>query len=199
MYTKKSRTNLRVHESDKGHDESNYTNGGIHHDSRAFNAEINADGDPLTYREATEGPEKAQWKKAMQGEYEAIKRNQIYEAAEAPPDVKPISSKWAYKKKSNPDGSTKYGVRPVIRGIEQTDYGETYGSVSKLTTFRYMIIEAARHGLEVDRLDVVTAFLKSRGRRGRLYGATRRSVRSQHHRQTQKSSIWAENGATAVA
>ena len=33
--------------------------------AKAFNAEANTDGDPLTYREATEGPEKAQWKQKL--------------------------------------------------------------------------------------------------------------------------------------
>ena len=33
--------------------------------AKAFNAEANTDGDLLSYREATEGPEKAQWKKAI--------------------------------------------------------------------------------------------------------------------------------------
>ena len=127
--------------------------------ARALNAEANADGDPLTLQEATEGPEKAQWQRAIQEEYEAIKRNQTYEAAIPPPDIKPISSKWVFKKKRNPDGSTRYKARLVIRGFEQTEYGETYAPVGKLTTFRYMISEAAQHGLEVDHLDVVTAFL----------------------------------------
>ena len=42
--------------------------------------------------------------------------------------MKVISSKWVYKKKINPDGTTRYKVRLVIRGFEQvegTDYGET--------------------------------------------------------------------------
>ena len=70
-----------------------------------------------------------------------------------------VYTKWVFKRKRKPDGSIRYKARLVIRGFEQTEYGETYAPVSKLTTFRYMIAEAAQHDLLFDHLDVVTAFL----------------------------------------
>jgi hypothetical protein len=73
--------------------------------------------------------------------------------------VKPIGSKWVYKTKRNPDGSTLYKARLVIKGYEQTDFGETYAPVGKLTTFRYLISLIGRYGWNMDHLDVVTAFL----------------------------------------
>lgn len=83
-------------------------------------------------------------------------RDQTYQAVVATPDVKPISSKWGYNKKSNPE---RYKARQVIRRFEQTEYGETYAvPVGKLTIFRYKICGAMQNGLEVDHLDV-TAFL----------------------------------------
>ena len=71
--------------------------------ARALNAEASTDGDPLVLEEATEGPEKAQWLKAMKEQQKALNRIQTYEAADAPPDIKPISSKWVFMKKRNPD------------------------------------------------------------------------------------------------
>jgi hypothetical protein len=47
----------------------------------------------------------------------------------------------------------------VIRGFEQTDYGDTYAPVPKPVSFRMLIALAARHGWELDQMDVVTAFL----------------------------------------
>ncbi len=47
----------------------------------------------------------------------------------------------------------------MIKGYEQTDYGETFAPVAKLVSFRAMMALAARHGWEVDQMDVVTAFL----------------------------------------
>jgi len=75
--------------------------------------------------------------------------------------VKPIGSRWVYKTKNNPDGSTRYKARLVIKGYKQTDFGETDVPVGKLTTFRYLIslIRKYRTGWNMDHLDVVTAFL----------------------------------------
>jgi hypothetical protein len=73
--------------------------------------------------------------------------------------VKPIGSKWVYKTKHNPDGTIRYKARLVIKGYEQTDFGETYAPVGKLTTFRYLISLVGKYGWNIDHLDVVTAFL----------------------------------------
>ena len=76
---------------------------------------------------------------------------------EAPSGVEVIGSKWVYKKKINPDGSTRYKVRLVIKGFEQvawTDFGDTYAPVSKLTTFRLLMSLAARHNCRVDHMDL---------------------------------------------
>jgi len=73
--------------------------------------------------------------------------------------VKPIGSQWVYKTKRNPDGSTPYKARLVIKGYDQTDFGRTYAPVGKLTTFRYLISLIGRYRCNMDNLDVVTAFL----------------------------------------
>jgi hypothetical protein len=73
--------------------------------------------------------------------------------------VKLIGSKWVYKTKHNPDGSTRYKAQLVIKGYEQMDFGETYAPVGKLVTFRYLISLIGRYGCNMDHLDVVTAFL----------------------------------------
>ena len=43
--------------------------------------------------------------------------------------VKSIGSKWVYKTKHNPDGSTWYKAQLVIMGSKQTDIGETHAPV----------------------------------------------------------------------
>jgi len=73
--------------------------------------------------------------------------------------IQPHGSKWVYKTKSNPDGSTWYKARLVIKGYEQTDFGETYATVGKLTTFQYLMSLIGRYGWNLDHLDVITAFL----------------------------------------
>jgi len=75
--------------------------------------------------------------------------------------VKPIGSTWVYKTKHNPDGSTRYKAHLVMKGYKQTDFGETYAPVGKLTTLRYLISLIGKYGTRwsMDHLDVVTAFL----------------------------------------
>jgi len=73
--------------------------------------------------------------------------------------VKPIGSKWVYMTKHNPDGSTRYKARLVPKRYEQTDFGETYAPIGKLTTFRYLISLIGRYGWNTDHTAVVTAFL----------------------------------------
>ena len=54
------------------------------------------------------------------------------------PEKKPIGSKWVFKTETNPDGSMRHKARLVIKGYMQSDWGETYAPVGKLTTFRYL-------------------------------------------------------------
>jgi hypothetical protein len=104
-------------------------------------------------------PHKKKWEAAIMDEYNSIIRNETFSPAQAQFGNKPIGSKWVFKTKRNPDGSTRYKARLVIKGYEQMDYGETYAPVGKLTTFRLLISLAARYHWRIDHLDVVTAFL----------------------------------------
>lgn len=47
----------------------------------------------------------------------------------------------------------------VAKGYLQTDPGETFAPVAKLTSLRMMIELAARNQWGIDQIDVVTAFL----------------------------------------
>jgi hypothetical protein len=88
-----------------------------------------ATGDPYTYAEAMESPQRNYWKRAMDEESTSILLNNTFSALNSQEarqlQVKLIGSKWVYKTKHNPDGSTRYKARLVIQGYEQTDFGET--------------------------------------------------------------------------
>jgi len=78
------------------------------------------------------------------------------------PVEEPIGCKWIYKRKVNPDRSTHYKARLVIKGYEQKegiDYDETYALVSKMATFQLVLALATQYGWDVDHMDIVTAFL----------------------------------------
>ena len=50
-------------------------------------------------------------------------------------------------------------ARLVIKGYMQSDWGEAYAPVGKLTMFRYLASLAAGYEFAIDHMDVVTAFL----------------------------------------
>jgi len=57
---------------------------------------------------------------------QALIQNESWELIPKPKDLKPISCKWVYKLKVQPDGSTKrYKARLVARGFSQA-YGIDY-------------------------------------------------------------------------
>jgi hypothetical protein len=132
------------------------------------------ENDPLTYQAALRSPQATQWKEAMRQEWQALVENHTFDVVKeirgntiekSRIDVaagEPIGCKWVYRRKMNPDGSTRYKARLVIKGYEQKegiDYDETYAPVSKMATFRLVLSLAAQYGWDVDHMDVVTAFL----------------------------------------
>jgi hypothetical protein len=95
-------------------------------------------GDPLTVKEALhpENPHHKDWRVAMQEEWASIKLNNTFGLPDGGSlqvdGQKPISSKWVFKTKRNPDSSIRYKARLVIRGFEQVegiDFNETYAPV----------------------------------------------------------------------
>jgi hypothetical protein len=110
-----------------------------------------------------ESPQLNHWKRAMEDETTLILLNNTFSSLNPRKawqlQFKPISSKWVYRTKRNPDRSTLYKARLVIKAYEQRDFGETYAPVGKLTTLRYLISRIARYMWHMDHLDVVTAFL----------------------------------------
>jgi len=107
------------------------------------------------------GPLQHQWKVAMQQEYTSLLENHTFTPVEHARS-KPISCKWVYKTKTNPNSTLRYKARLVIKGNEQMqgiDFDETYAPVSKMTTLCYLMCRAAQEDWEMDQLDAVTAFL----------------------------------------
>ena len=47
----------------------------------------------------------------------------------------------------------------VIKGYEQTVYGETFAPVARLMSLRMLLAEAAKHGYFAYHMDIVRAFL----------------------------------------
>jgi len=132
------------------------------------------ENEPTTYLAALRSPQAREWKEAIRQEWHTLVENHTFDVVQGTkgnaahestidiPREEPIGCKWVYRRKINPDGSTRYKARLVIKGYEQKegiDYDETYAPISKMATFRLLLALAAQYGWDVDHMDVVTAFL----------------------------------------
>ncbi|GKB74780.1 retrovirus-related pol polyprotein from transposon TNT 1-94, partial [Tanacetum coccineum] len=103
------------------------------------------------------------WKEAINDEMDSILKNQTWELAELPMGVRPIGSKWVFKKKLNLDGSiSAFKARLVAKGYRQKegiDYFDTYAPVARISSIRTLIAISAVKGLYIHQMDVKTAFL----------------------------------------
>ena len=129
-------------------------------------ANVNSDdeAEPATYQEAINHKTRAKgWEKAFMVEYNALMKNNTWKLVERPENRQIVSSKWVPKHKRDQFGTiTRLKGRVVARGFSQTygvDYNETYAPVAKLASIRILFAIAAAYDLEIDQMDVVTAFL----------------------------------------
>ncbi|CAI7870400.1 unnamed protein product [Closterium sp. NIES-54] len=119
--------------------------------------------DPRTHTEALASPDAPLWKQAMEKELASIKENDVFELVDPPKGAYLVGCKWVLKKKLGADGSVeRYKVRLVTQGYTQREgehYSKTFTPVAKATTLRVLLALAASLDLEVEQLDVCTAFL----------------------------------------
>ncbi|KAH9314961.1 hypothetical protein KI387_023588, partial [Taxus chinensis] len=116
--------------------------------------------EPHKYFEARGIPE---WEIAMQLEYDALIKNNIWKLVPLPPGKHTIGYKWVYKIKCKADGTLdKYKARFVAKGFSQqegTNYEETVSPTVKMVTFQLPLSFATQFGLKVYQMDVKSAFL----------------------------------------
>jgi hypothetical protein len=119
--------------------------------------------EPISVRQALNCADGIHWQKAMAEEIGAIEENNTWEVTDLPLGKKPLKPKWVFKIKRNADGTPiRYKGRIVVKGFlqkEGEDYTETFAPVAKFTSIRTLLALAAALNLELDHMDVVTAFL----------------------------------------
>jgi hypothetical protein len=121
-------------------------------------------GEPSTYKQALASEEAPFWRGAMDEEMESLMVNNTFMLSKAPDGVKPLGLKWVFKKKRDTAGNIeRYKARIVAKGYEQQhgiDYDEVFAPVSKYATLRTLLAKAAAEDLELDVIDIKTAFLQ---------------------------------------
>jgi len=119
--------------------------------------------EPRTLAEAMARPDAEKWLEAAYAELQAHVVNGTWELAELPPSKRAIGSRWVFKVKRKPDGSIdKYKGRIVAQGYSQVagiHYGEVFASTGRMAAMRAVIALAAIEDLELETVDISTAFL----------------------------------------
>ncbi|CAI7880053.1 unnamed protein product [Closterium sp. NIES-53] len=88
----------------------------------AFFSPVEMPGEPATLKEALEGSDAEEWKKAIESELKSIEENGTWELVELPEGRKAMTSKWLFKIKSDADGKIeRYKSRLVAKGYQQKE------------------------------------------------------------------------------
>ena len=124
---------------------------------------IGAENDPESFSQAMSCKESELWYNAMKEEMNSMKNNDVWNLVELPNGARPIGCKWVYKTKKDSLGNIeRYKARLVAKGFTQRegiDYSDTFSPVSKKDSLRMILALVAHFDLELQQMDVKTAFL----------------------------------------
>ena len=119
--------------------------------------------EPRTLADAISRPDAASWIAAALAEIDAHLENGTWELAQLPLGRRAIGSCWVFKVKQKPDRSIdKYKGRIVAQGFPQVQgvhYNKVFASMARMAAVPAVIAMAAAEDLELDSVDVSTAFL----------------------------------------
>ncbi|GAX85911.1 hypothetical protein CEUSTIGMA_g13327.t1, partial [Chlamydomonas eustigma] len=119
--------------------------------------------EPDTLTEAMDSPQAEEWRLAMTEEMASLMKNGTWKLVDCPLGVTLVPVKWVFKVKRDSSGNIeRFKARLVAKGFKQRegiDYHEVYAPVSKHTTLRALLSLVATEDLELQQLDVKTAFL----------------------------------------
>ena len=123
---------------------------------------------PNSFKEATTGPDAIFWQKGIDSEIESLKQHKTWTVVprSSVKGRKVLTTRWVFveKQRVDEDGNTTPFAkgRNVVRGFQQVqgvDYGETFAPVVKYSSVRALCAKVADEDLELDQMDVITAFL----------------------------------------
>jgi hypothetical protein len=124
---------------------------------------IGAENNPESFSQAMNCKESELWYNAMKEEMNSMKSNGVWDLVELPNGVKAIGCKWVFKTKKDSLGNIeRYKARLVVKGFTQKegiDYTETFSLVSKKDSLCIILALVAHFDLELQQMDVKTAFL----------------------------------------
>ncbi|KAH9089385.1 hypothetical protein LEN26_019217, partial [Aphanomyces euteiches] len=124
---------------------------------------VHSTGLPTTIQQAHSSPEREEWIKATNAEYDSLMEHETWSLCELPPGRKPIGCRWLFTKKYSADGSLlRYKARLVAQGFTQVagiDYTDIFAPVIRTSSIRFLLALAALQSMQICHMDVQTAFL----------------------------------------
>lgn len=105
----------------------------------------------------------SKWHEAIKAEFKAHLKNGTWKIIDKEEGMNIVTNKIILKEKYTADGKVeRLKARLVARGFNQMpgiDFDETYSPVSKLSSIRMVMANAIENNLNIEMLDVTTAFL----------------------------------------
>ena len=121
------------------------------------------EGGPQSYEEAMTDCHKSETAKAMHEEMQSLHENYTYDLVELPKGRRALKNKWVYRLKTEENNSKpRYKARLVVKRSSQRkgiDFEEIFSLVVKVSSIRVVLGLATSLDLEMEQLDVKTAFL----------------------------------------
>lgn len=119
--------------------------------------------EPISYKQAMEGPDSEKWQIAMKEEISSLAKNDTWDIVPLPGNKKPIRCKWVYRIKSDENGNpVRYKARLVAIGSTQkpgVDFDEISSPVVRWETIRFVFNIAMKFELPITQCDVDSAYL----------------------------------------
>lgn len=119
--------------------------------------------EPKSYKHAILHQDRDAWIKATVDEFQSLVENHTWELVEIPPERNVLQARWVFKYKRGLYGQVlRHKARWVVKGYEQqygVDYADTFASVVKPMSYKALFAIAASLDLEIEQMDVKTAFL----------------------------------------
>lgn len=122
------------------------------------------DSEPATYNETVVSGNRVKWLSAMQEEMQSLEKNDTWDVVPLPKQKKAVLCKWIFKKKEglSPNEPMRFKTRLVAKCFSQIsgiDYNDVFSPVVKHSSIRIFFGIVAMYDLELEQLDVKTAFL----------------------------------------
>ena len=117
---------------------------------------------PLTYQDAMNSENSAEWINAMDEEIKSLKQNDTFLVTKLPPDRKVVGGRWVYAVKGNREDGTLYKARYVAKGYNQVhgiDYFETFSPTARMESVRILMQVSVQEKMLVHQMDVKSTYL----------------------------------------